>query len=59
MSRSRKIFYLLVIFSCIVVHECKPHETKGYGGNAPQLQGKNIECPTFTVKNIGIVSLTL
>ncbi|KAL1561749.1 hypothetical protein AAHA92_04414 [Salvia divinorum] len=40
---------LLVIFSCIVVQECKGPIAKGYGGDGPPTQCKKVDCPTFTV----------
>ena len=49
MSSLRKTFCLLVIFSCIVVQECKGPKTKGYGGDGPSLPYKKVQCPTFTV----------
>lgn len=48
MSPSRKTI-LLIIFSCIVLQKCKGRESKGYGGDGPPVQCKNINCPSFTI----------
>ena len=49
MSPLRKTLSLLMIFSCIVVQECKRPEIKGYGQGGPPAPCTKVDCPTYTI----------